>query len=369
MKTKTTIEKKTAFIIWTPLHLFNAIRFIVSRNMIGKCDAFYICQSEGMIKYYDGVLQAGVFKNIYYTTSEMLEKNKHLWEISSGLFLPKIYVRYMFGRASTGNNYDQVFMSVPTRLNDAIIRSNYCDEVIGYDDGTGSYISNLYDYSLGRKYDIIRRAINRSSYRIVKAYINNPEIIIQYEGITYEKLLARKLTYEENSLVQKVFGYRHNVYSTIYIYLDQPIKEITNNPDYVQTERKIVEILTKELGSNLSVRIHPREKYKSLYDGLAINDNTQMWEILCCEENMNEKVLISSFSTAQFTPKLFFNKEPWVVFTIKMYEDYFEKKTIINAEKLIKLLRDKYTKKDKVIVVNNMTELKNILNIIKNQDK
>ncbi|MBR2706491.1 MAG: hypothetical protein IKE74_04535 [Mogibacterium sp.] len=358
-------EKRIAFIIWTPLHLFNSVRFILSRNMVGECDAFYICQSKGMKMYYEGVLQKGIFKDVYYTTSEMLGKHQHLWEISSGLFMPTLYVRHIFGRGSTGKKYNQVFMSVPTRLNEAIIRSNYCDEVIGYDDGTGSYISNLYDCSLGRKYELIKKVINIPPHRVAKAYVNNPEIIIQDNGMLHEKLLARELTDEERLQIKNVFGYIDDDDLTPYIYLNQPLKEIMYCQDYMQTEKKIIEMLAKELGPELSVRMHPRENDKNHYKGLTINDNTQMWEIICSEESIDDKVLISSFSTAQFTPKLFFNKEPWVVFTIKAYKDYCDKQTIINAEKLIDLLREKYEKKKRVISVNNIAELEKILHEIK----
>ena len=359
-------EKKSTFIIWTPLHLFNALRFILSRGLIGRCDAFYICQSDGMEKYYQGVLSEGIFKNIYSSSHEKLKKNQRFWEVTAGLFYPPAYVWHMFGREATDNRYDMLFMSVPTRLNDAIIRANDCREIVGYDDGTGSYLGNLYDCSLGRKYELIKKTISNSSYQVTKAYINNPEIADQGGDIEYEKLLARDLTDGEREQVKRVFGYKDNVYLTPFIYLNQPIKEITSNHESIQTEEKIIEILTKELGSELSVRMHPREKDKELYRGLKLNDNTQMWEIICSEENIDEKVLISSFSTAQFTPKLLFNKEPYIIFTIKMLEEYCEKKTISNAERLINLLKDKYTRKSRVISVNNKKELEETLRNISN---
>lgn len=358
-------ERRTAFIIWTPLHLFNAVRYILSRGLIGKCDAFYVCQSAGMESYFNGALNEGIFKNTYFTTFEKLKKNQHIWEITSGLLCPSLYVRHIFGREATDNYYDQLFMSVPTRLNDAIIRSNCCGEVIGYDDGTGSYAGNIYQISLGKKYEATKNIISRKRYSIHKEFLNNTEYTYsRKDGIKQYRLVSRELDDEERRQLRRVFAFGNYEQISTYIYLNQPIGELVMDDSYFNKEKEVLETLHKKLGDEISVRMHPRESDKASYKKFTLMDNTSMWEMICTEKIDNNNTLISFFSTAQFTPKMLYNKEPNLVFLYKLF-DNCDSGVVRRIEALIEELRETYIEKERILIPETVDDLDEIIETLK----
>lgn len=81
-------------------------------------------------------------------------------------------------------------------------------------------------------------------------------------------------------------------------------------------------MLYKSLGKDqLTVRMHPRnpkDKYQS--QGYIIDQNNKnSWEdILVALDNLNDLALITLNSTAVFTPKMIYGKEPVIVILGKM---------------------------------------------------
>ena len=358
----TDMHMKKAFIIWTPLHLYNVISYVLSRGLAGTCDAYYICQSEGMRKYLQSIENKRLFHHIYYTTEEKLFRNNRIWELESILISSKPYVKHMFGEGSTGNIYEQIFMSVPTRLNDAIIRANKCGEVVGYDDGTGSYVTNLYNLSLGRKYEFIKRLMKKPGFNVKQVFLNNPDSNSHIQdGLKYEKLLERKLTKDEKELIKNAFSYDSTSSISKYIYLNQPKEGMSNPEKYKEIERALIKTIKKELLDEITVRIHPREKDVEEYSGFRLDLGANMWELICSEELTDNNVLIGTFSTAQFTPKLLFNKEPWLIFTFDMFPMCYDARKRDEMRDLVKRIKDNYSAKFKVLVISSDTELKNAI--------
>jgi hypothetical protein len=78
-------------------------------------------------------------------------------------------------------------------------------------------------------------------------------------------------------------------------------------------ENKVLEILKEHFGNRLILRRHPIMKNEKKGD-FRYDEDYDMWELVVAERITNNNILISSYSTAQMTPKLLFGKEPRVVF-------------------------------------------------------
>lgn len=360
MKTNNNIS---AFIVWTPLHLFNALQYILSNNLIGKCDLYYVSQSSSMEEYYINARRIRVFRKIYYTNIERVRKNQKVWESVGVLISPKVYIRHIFGQNAVNNRYAEVFLSVPTRLNDAIIWSNSYDDVVGYDDGIGSYIGNLYSIDLGRKYSLTRKILRREEYQISMSFINSPNLRTGADdGVKYKRLLKRKLTEKERKSIREVFGYRNSTFEK-YVYLNQPIQELSKDRDITQVERQVVRALKDIIGNEIRIRMHPRTNDTRIYSGMIVDTDSNMWELKCSEGSIGDSsVLISSFSTAQFSPKFLFDKEPYVIFTYKLYDSVFDSEVITRMNQMVEKLRTTYRDKEKITVLSTLEELPEKIN-------
>ena len=72
------------------------------------------------------------------------------------------------------------------------------------------------------------------------------------------------------------------------------------------------------------------------------------------------------FRQLSLQPKLFCNKEPWLVFTYKIYANNISnityKQRLEKFDALIELLRKVYKHPEKIFVIESVEEIENILN-------
>lgn len=128
-------------------------------------------------------------------------------------------------------------------------------------------------------------------------------------------------------------------------------------------QKKIATETAKVFGEeNVLVKLHPSSR-DVIYNNIKTFKNRLPFEIVIPYEDMNEKILISIFSTACMSPKLDFNQEPFVIFTYKLYG----KKVSINDKYLVQInrLRNSYNDKSKIMVPSNVQEFEKILMTIK----
>lgn len=191
-----------------------------------------------------------------------------------------------------------------------------------YDDGIGSYYDKkMYDISnrdyWGRLIFIGKRA-TKIEYDL---YLYNPdlfrEMLPQY-NVALNKIKMLKKTEQNEVIVKHLYEISDDyTISQKVIYFDVVRKDFVNisSSDYVDSLIKKIENLTGE--ENMVVKPHPRDTKKRVncqyYSGVS-----QPLESLCFFQNFNDKVLISSFSTALFTPKLLYDQEPTIIFIYKI---------------------------------------------------
>lgn len=85
-----------------------------------------------------------------------------------------------------------------------------------------------------------------------------------------------------------------------------------------------------------------------------------MWEILCSDAIDGNTCIIGMFSTAQFVPKYFYNIEPIIVFTYRLYRD-LDHSTLLRYEKQASQLKKLYTNKNRVKIISSIKELDYII--------
>ena len=105
---------------------------------------------------------------------------------------------------------------------------------------------------------------------------------------------------------------------------------------------------------------HPRFKKERIKE-FENFDNNNFWELNISKiKNINDVCIITIHSTAALSPKLLYDKEPYVIFTINMAEDRYSMDNIMTYEQ-IERFRSTYTNPEKVMTPNNEEELKECL--------
>ena len=68
------------------------------------------------------------------------------------------------------------------------------------------------------------------------------------------------------------------------------------------------------------------------------------------------KVIVSCVSTAAMNPKFMFGKEPYIIFTYRLYNDY--RQHPVECDDLLSgILMDSYDDKSKIMIPNSVYEL------------
>ena len=358
----TSKNQKTAFILWTPFQLFSAIHFIVDKKLVGKADAYIICQSPNAEETVNKVVTSGIFSSVKTTSIEKIETNQKIWEFIGSFISSKAFIRHLFGNDTSFHNYDKVFFSVPTRTNDIFVIANNYPEVNGLEDGIGSYSGDIFSINLGEKYKFFKRIRCRHKYDVHSLYLFRPEFYDGTSNINILNLVNDSNSYKDASAItHQIFNIGENLdnYSTYKnIYLNQPVSAFSNIDAQIKDEKSIYNLISSSLNNNLLVRLHPRESHTELYGNCIVDHCNPMWELVCSDIINEDYCLISCFSTAQFTPKLLFNKEPKLVFTYPLYSNLADE-TKENYASMVRRLRSIYSKPEKIIILDDESFLKN----------
>ena len=83
-----------------------------------------------------------------------------------------------------------------------------------------------------------------------------------------------------------------------------------------------------------------------------------MWELECIQSINDGNVIFAAFSTAQFTPKLLFDKNPYIIFLYKIFD-----LEVKGADEMIERFAHTYKYKSKIFVPKCMEEIDDIIKI------
>ena len=232
-----------------------------------------------------------------------------------------------------------------------------------YEDGTYSYSF------LEVEQTFIRKIMGKILYgktnieECARIYVKHPEKlrrgshnvkILKIEENYDSDVLARVLLPLYNSTEESMKSFEKKV-----IYFDQNIEldEVKN------IQKKIASETAQIFGrKNVLIKLHPSSRNIDYGKDIIVFKERLPFELAIIDKNMNNKVLISIFSTACMTPKLDFNQEPYIIFTYKLYGNSFS----INEKYLeqIDQLTESYNDKSKVKVPNSMDEYMQMIKLI-----
>lgn len=164
------------------------------------------------------------------------------------------------------------------------------------------------------------------------------------EGCCFQEIVKQVFIPQESitSYANKLvfFGYPDNVSETL-----------------LSVEAEVVQTLQHRFGNRLLYRMHPRRtNTERLAEGVIVDKGDEMWEALWAIGKCNDDAALIGFgSTAQVAPKVFFGKEPIVVFLHQLSAS--SQKQIVSSDRAVDDLRRRYTNPNKICVPQSHAEL------------
>lgn len=363
------------FICSTPFQIINAINIALTKLKNEKADIYILDHSPDCYKYFNLLEGEKVFNRVYFLNTKDAYICNNVNKLVSILnYGKKAYnaLNYKWLERKIPNRdtiYDNVFIAfpdLPTQIlyyyhkknNNAVVLSFYED---------GAFTYSVFN----RKWSWLRKKYSElifGSYILgdcKKVYSYKPNFI-KNKYHTFEKIaipnfnknnifllkLLNKLTELDIKTIEQ-FKYQ-------YVFFQQTFQLDSIKSKQEQFLKTILQTVGRE---HLGLKLHPRNNESHTMECNLINSITA-FEIIEINCNINNKVLISLFSTACLNPKILFNEEPYVILLYKlvkltdMDENFFN--IALDIER-------SYIDKERFFIPETVDELINILKFIESK--
>lgn len=355
-------KQSLALIAETPYQLLNCINMAMGFSNTDMSIDLYLGNrfstfSDVLIKLRRLSDEYAFFDNIIAYSYDNVEK--------SCVISPRKFLNQCVGEQNTDGflQYTCLYTSVVTRMTVALLRLNPKCKLFFYDDGLGSYFGNINLYNLSWPLKVLL-AITGCYSKILKPsalYLNN--VSLCDSKISTSILPLPPLDFDNSNSINicnQLFGNIPDIYSHCRtIFLTQPFdtKNESLKNCFAENTRNILACFKK---NDYVLRLHPRDKGN--YDRMNnVDSRGVLWEYICGRVISDSNILITQFSTAAFSPKFFFDKEPYIIFTCYLYETGLFYSDINSIVKQIEKIKSIYRNPRKIFTPMNLSEFETII--------
>lgn len=220
------------------------------------------------------------------------------------------------------------------------------------DDGIGSYQGDIIAATLShlRRYTA---GLRRFSFEAEALYVNNASICSSLSSPSISQL--PKLNKQRMEMFRPVFEKEKNTFynQTDWVYLELPRFTSVGSEDDMKR-------VVWQSHLDTIFRPHPAKTVHQNALGMRIDAVGGIWEFVCYDAISENNVLIGSASTALLTPKMLFNREPFVVLLYRMFGEATEPIRLA-GDKIKSILEAGYSDKSKIFAPSSLEELNSIL--------
>ncbi len=315
-------------------------------------DLIILNSFSGTKDIYEKLSDAHVFNKVICIDKKYNKGTFHRIKTILDLLFPAMYLKEKYGleKKDVKNCYDVIAVPKYAEVTDAIYRLNEGSAIEFIEDGMAAYIASTELYPYTEKSRKLHRALHCggdfSNYRAL--YLDCPEL---YTGENVDKVKRiPRISNDCLEMTKNIFG--ASIRSDRDIYW---IAQNLENDIYKSQVKDLLNILRKNK-EHVLFRPHPRYREAQDYTGFEIDDESMSWEMKLMQmDNVDDILLISVHSTACFTPKMLFDKEPYIILFYRLV-DYKVSFMNENYENTIKKFIKTYRDPEKIMIPENMDE-------------
>lgn len=357
-----------AFVAWTPLHIINILNTKFAFYSEDEADLFIYGEFSGAKKIYENIKKESIFKNTYIVYPEdmgkPLESKINVLINRNRMLKAKKNFDYDVVFTQGGNYFLKILFGKAKKLNPDVQLKYIEDGLVTYSD------KDLLNTSLKRqKISNFINPYSMFSFPIEEYYVYDPKSTQMYKNI--DKKVFRLPIINSNNIIyfilKRIFEIKDKKISLSdkVIYLDQPLEQ----DGYKINEKKIIDLVVNNTTNrDLIVKLHPRTDEKKYFGKMDILNTTVPWELCFMKYDFEKTIIISTVSTASFTPNMMFGINNSIVILADLLID---KKQItnndldvINKLKEVQLFVEQYKKMgyNNIVSPKNEEQLYKLLN-------
>ncbi|MDR1753716.1 MAG: hypothetical protein LBR74_02275 [Eubacterium sp.] len=354
---------RTAFFANTSYQLFNAVNYAYhKKKTLIESDIYILKRFINNEIIINNLEHLKLFDNVYVLNEWPLQPGGRLEQFFSKLFARKFINKHLANNKKINfkkKKYNEVFIVELWDFQFLLTIACRAENNNFIDDGLGSYTGVMTEHKLGRNVKLFQKIMG-FKIEIKKLYLNCPELYKRDEFETVKLPDNNMDDPEYLNILNSIFPCRNiKKYRDFrFVYLHQPIQGLQSafkGINVVTVEKNILEICDV---SACLFRLHPANYVNDtdLFINKNVDSDGDLWEIICANEIADSHILISCMSTAAFIPKILFNKEPYLIFTYKLYDD--DALFIQPYKELIENLKKIYKEPQKIICPASYIDLK-----------
>lgn len=341
------------------------VAFKIFKNNAKCTDIFILNQFEGHKELCQRIEEINCFRKIKIINEEMVYGLNHKKKTKLGMRLDLIKAYCSLDKIVNKiipniREYTDIYVScnafIPRIVRLDCQKNGYGTKFHFFDDGIGSYcISSTYRQSIRDKAARFFILGRKTIYEEYDLFLFMPELYEQLNPSS--QYIVRKIepvTKKDSIYLDKVYQGCDMEIQEKFIYFDTVRKEIGTdelNENNNEVIRRMIGILGED---NFIVKTHPRDKTRYI-NCKYIDSGTLPMEALYCHYDFTEKVLISVFSTAVFTPKIIFDQEPYVILLYKIFRPDLQ--FVAEADKFCRTIKLLYKDFSRIIIPESKEEL------------
>lgn len=350
----------------TPYQVFVCIHLKNTIFENDNCDIYILDHFLDAGKISNNLKNLQIFKNVVVLESLEFEKyaTKNILKGYIQKFIKLLFSNVYVQREINGHSllYDKVLFSYPSFLIRVFIKTflkiNSKLKIGLFEDGTGGYSLGFLNNNsrLGKVIQYLTRS-EEAFNRVDEIYLFQPELLDNICNLPTNKIPT--INSNEVDLLNSTFSFDVNEHiHQKFIYFDN---FFVNEEEFNKAILSVLQNIINLINDELIIKPHPRRQNLNDFK-LKMYKNFQIpWEIIAMNSSIENKVLISYYSTALTSNKVIFDKEPILVFLFGLEElkPYYNES--IGAVEYVEKIRKIYINSERIYVPQNLRELESIL--------
>lgn len=363
-------KRNDCYLCTTPFQILGAVS--IAFNSPRKADIFIFDDFKDYKKICENLSELDVFDNVYCIDfySTLPERKKRILRLFCffRMLFPERYLKSVIDKNIC---YETLYTSSSAVskmvVANALFRRNKKMQVVMYDDGVGSY----------SKSERVRTGsvLFQKAKRILRwpDILGNATAILLYQpemrgsmesGTTVTKQMPYLEQSETNrALLNKIFcrnSQKNTAISENVILFDTYRKVEEHNEKNELLDNLYLKVLKICGYENVILKAHPKSTGISNININKFDDFSVPIEVIYFQQReLEEKILVTFNSTSVFTPKMMFNKEPYIILLYKLVDRNPE--VCKKRDELYGNLLKMYKQRDRIFIPTTVEELECVL--------
>ena len=363
--------RNACFVCTTPYQVIGAVSIVKSEGI--EADIYIFGTFSNHVDLAARLRALNIFKNVYVAENDRTNffgkgKSKAATMLQM-LFQVTFPDRAVSGFLADGVAYETFYTSSRAHgkilMQTVLQKRNPEMKIVIYDDGLGSYLEESHVLTASRTRRRVEKALGRELFdtKHVSIQLYLPEIAklpetLQGCSITEMPRLDWNLP-ENIRILKEISGTADSESYSERVILFDNVRGLKNRVEMFRKVDDCYRAIIDVAGyDNVLFKGHPRSVETPDMDMRAVDKQGVPMEVFYAEmEDLGSRILVAYNSTAAYTPKLLFGKEPWIIHLHRIVGPPLQE----NSETLYQTFLPTYSDPGRLLVPNDTEELKRML--------